>query len=209
MAQQKVRAVTEEPLNQSEAFFMKYKKAILTGVAAILVIIAGAILYYNYVFIPEENEASTALARGEQYMEMGDFEHALKGDGANYKGFIAIANNYSSTDAGNLANLYAGLCYAHMQKPDWKNALKYVKEFDTSDDMIISPASQMALSATSTPTTTSSTMPSAVSRRLLRWLTTRLPTIPTTAFLRSPSARPASSSRVRARRPTLTTSTRR
>lgn len=208
MAQQKVRAVTEEPLNQSEAFFMKYKKAILTGVAAILVIIAGAILYYNYVFIPEENEASTALARGEQYMEMGDFEHALKGDGANYKGFIAIANNYSSTDAGNLANLYAGLCYAHMQKPDWKNALKYVKEFDTSDDMIISPASQMALGDIYA---NNNQLDDAVSsfKRLLRWPTTRLPTIPTTAFLRSPSARPASSSRVRARRPTLTTSTRR
>ena len=145
MANQKVRAVKEEPLNQSEAFFVKYKKAIITCVVALLVIVAGAILYYNYVYVPEENEASTALARGEQYMEMGDYEHALKGDGANYKGFIAIADTYGSTDAGNLANLYAGLCYAHLQKPDWKNALKYVKEFDTSDDMIISPASQMAL----------------------------------------------------------------
>ena len=145
MANQKVRAVKEEPLNQSEAFFVKYKKAIITSAVALLVIVAGVILYYNYVYVPEENEASTALARGEQYMEMGDYEHALKGDGANYKGFIAIADNYSSTDAGNLANLYAGLCYAHLQKPDWKNALKYVKEFDTSDDMIISPASQMAL----------------------------------------------------------------
>ena len=145
MANQKVRAVKEEPRNQSEAFFVKYKKAIITCVVALLVIVAGAILYYNYVYVPEENEASTALARGEQYMEMGDYEHALKGDGANYKGFIAIADTYGSTDAGNLANLYAGLCYAHLQKPDWKNALKYVKEFDTSDDMIISPASQMAL----------------------------------------------------------------
>lgn len=135
----------DEALNQSEAFFMKYKKAIIAAVVAIIVIVVGSILYYNYVFVPEEDEASTALAKGEQYMAMGDFEHALKGDGASYKGFIAIANNYSSTDAGNLANLYAGLCYAHQQKPDWKNALKYVKEFDTSDDMIISPASQMAL----------------------------------------------------------------
>lgn len=139
------KSANEDALSKSEAFFTKYKKAIIGVLAAIVVIVVGSILYYNYVFIPEEDEASTALARGEQYMAMGDFEHALKGDGANYKGFIAIANNYSSTDAGNLANLYAGLCYAHQQKPDWKNALKYVKEFDTSDDMIISPASQMAL----------------------------------------------------------------
>lgn len=145
MANKKEKGTMDDALNQSEAFVIKYKKAIIAAAAAIIVIVAGAILYYNYVFIPEEDEASTALARGEQYMQMGDFEHALKGDGANFKGFISIANNYSSTDAGNLANLYAGLCYAHMEKPDWKNALKYAKEFDTSDDMVISPASQMAL----------------------------------------------------------------
>lgn len=137
--------VMDEAINQSEAFFLKYKKAIIAAVVAVLVIVAGAILYYNYVFIPEEDEASTELALGQQYMQQGDFDRALKGDGANFKGFINIASKYSSTDAGNLANLYAGLCYAHMQKPDWKNALKYVKEYDTSDDMIISPASQMAL----------------------------------------------------------------
>ena len=145
MAKKNEKGSMDETLNQSEAFLVKYKKAIITVVVAVLVIVVGSILYYNYVFVPEENEASTALARGEQYMAMGDFDHALKGDGANYKGFTYIAKNYSSTDAGNLANLYAGLCYAHLQNPDWKNALKYVNEFDTSDDMIISPASQMAL----------------------------------------------------------------
>jgi TolA-binding protein len=145
MANKKEQGTMDEALNQSEAFFLKYKKAIIGVVVAIVVIVAGSILYYNYVFKPEQEEASTQLARGEQYMQMGDLDKALKGDGANYKGFISIASNYSSTDAGNLANLYAGLCYAHLQKPDWKNALKYVKEFDTSDDMIISPASQMAL----------------------------------------------------------------
>lgn len=145
MAKKNEKGSMDETLNQSEAFLVKYKKAIITVVVAVLVIVVGSILYYNYVFVPEENEASTALARGEQYMAMGDFDHALKGDGANYKGFTYIAKNYSGTDAGNLANLYAGLCYAHLQNPDWKNALKYVNEFDTSDDMIISPASQMAL----------------------------------------------------------------
>lgn len=145
MAKKNEQSSVDDALNQSEAFFMKYKKAIIAAVVAVVVIVVGGILYYNYVYVPEEEEASTALARGEQYMEMGDIEHALKGDGANYKGFVYIADKYSNTDAGNLANLYAGLCYAHLQTPDWKNALKYVKEFDTSDDMIISPASQMAL----------------------------------------------------------------
>ena len=34
--------------------------------------------------------------------------------GATFSGFIKLANDYSSTDAGNLANLYAGLCYANL-----------------------------------------------------------------------------------------------
>ena len=40
----------------------------------------------------------------------------MKGDGAGYVGFTKIADEYSSTDAGNLANLYAGLCYANLGK---------------------------------------------------------------------------------------------
>lgn len=145
MANKNEKGTIDETLNKSEAFFMKYKKAIIIAVAAIIVLIGGCILYHNYVAVPQQEEASTALARGQQYMAQGDFDKALKGDGANFKGFLAVASDYSSTEAGNLANLYAALCYAHLKTPDWAKALQYAKEFDTSDDMIISPASQMAL----------------------------------------------------------------
>ena len=37
------------------------------------------------------------------------------------------------------------LCYAHLQKPDWKKALEYAEKFSTRDDKIISPESQVAL----------------------------------------------------------------
>ncbi len=134
-----------ETLNKTEAFFLKYKKAIIISVVAVFVIVAGAILYKNYVADPQEQEASTALAKGQEYMSQEQFDKALKGDGAGYAGFLKIASDNGNTEAGNLANLYAGLCYANMQKPDWKAALEYVSKFSTSSDMIISPASQMAL----------------------------------------------------------------
>ena len=54
-----------------------------------------------------------------------------------------MAADYSSTDAGNLANLYAGLCYAGLGK--WNEAAKYLEEFDTQDDQMISPAAEGAL----------------------------------------------------------------
>ncbi|MBQ2059650.1 MAG: hypothetical protein II491_00075 [Prevotella sp.] len=134
-----------ETLNTSEAFFLKYKKAILCGLAAIVVIVVGCILYNNYVAVPHEQEASTALAKGQEYLDNEQFDKALKGDGAGFAGFAKIADDFSGTDAGNLANLYAGLCYANQEKPDWKKALEYVEKFSPKGDMLISPASQMAL----------------------------------------------------------------
>lgn len=130
---------------KSEAFFDRNKKVISGVIIAVIVVVAGWLCYRQFVSVPREDKASTELAKGQDFFNAEQFDKALNGDGAGYAGFVKIAADYGSTDAGNLANLYAGLCYAHMQKPDWKNALKYVKEFDTSNDMIISPASQMAL----------------------------------------------------------------
>ena len=47
---------------------------------------------------------------------MDDYEKALNGDGQGYPGFLKIADEYGSTDAGNLAELYAGLSYAQTGK---------------------------------------------------------------------------------------------
>lgn len=134
-----------ESLNKSEAFFLKYKKTIIAAIAAIVLVIVGYMMVKQYVLEPRENEASTALAKGQEYINSQQYDKALKGDGASFGGFLKIASDYSGTDAGNLANLYAGLCYANLEKADWKKALEYVEKFDTKGDQLISPASQMAL----------------------------------------------------------------
>ena len=133
----------EETLNKSEAFFLKYKKAIIYGVLAVIVVIAGVIVYKQYVSAPREDKASTALAKGQEYFQQDLYEKALNGDGAGYAGFVKVASDYSSTEAGNLAHLYAGLCYAGLGK--WNEAAKYLEEFDTKDDQMISPAAEGAL----------------------------------------------------------------
>ena len=133
----------EETLNKSEAFFLKYKKAIIYGVLAVIVVIAGVIVYKQYVSAPREDKASTALAKGQEYFQQDLYEKDLNGDGAGYAGFVKVASDYSSTEAGNLANLYAGLCYAGLGK--WNEAAKYLEEFDTKDDQMISPAAEGAL----------------------------------------------------------------
>ena len=137
-----VKEQNVENLNSKEAFFVKYQKPILIAVAAIILIIAGIFLYKNFVSGPREAEASTAIAKGQEFFANQEFEKALKGEG-NYKGFVKLAADYSSTDAGNLANLYAGLCYANLNK--WQDAVKYLDAFSTSDDAMISPAAIAAL----------------------------------------------------------------
>lgn len=139
MKEKKEKQVTfDESLSTSETFFLKNKKVIFGILGAVIILIVGGILYHSYVSLPLEDEASTELAKSEQLMMQQQYDQAVKG-------FQQVAANYGSTKAGNLANLYTGLCYAHLQKPDWKKALEYVEKFDTRDDKIISPESQVAL----------------------------------------------------------------
>lgn len=134
---------TGSTIHISETFFDKYKKAIIYGVIAVIVIVAGAIIYNNYVAAPRAEKASTALAKGQEYFGMEEYTKALNGDSIGYAGFIKIAADYSNTDAGNLANLYAGLCYAQLGK--WTEAASYLEKFDTQGDHMISPAAEAAL----------------------------------------------------------------
>jgi tetratricopeptide (TPR) repeat protein len=133
----------EETLNQSEAFFLKNKFAILGCVAALVLIVCGFLAYRNLVSQPKEQKASTLLAKAQEQFANQNFVVALNGDSANVQGFLTIAQEYSSTDAGNLANLYAGLCYANLDQ--WQEAADYLKKFDGASDKMVSPAALGAL----------------------------------------------------------------
>ena len=133
----------EDQLSKSEAFFNKNKKTILIAVAAAVVVIAGFFLYKAYVSGPREEKASTALAKGQEYFNNEMFDKALNGDGAGYAGFVKVADDFSGTDAANLANLYAGLCYANLNK--WQEAVNSLEAYSASSDAMVSPAAQAAL----------------------------------------------------------------
>ena len=136
-------ALENGALMKSEAFAMKYRKAIIIAVAAIIIAVVGGFLYKAYVAQPREEKASTALAKGQEYFDAEQFDKALKGDGAGYAGLLNIIRDYSSTDAANLANLYAGLCYANLNK--WDDAVKYLDAYSPADDAMVSPAAIAAL----------------------------------------------------------------
>lgn len=137
------KGTVEETLSQKEAVFMKHKKAISAAIVVVILIVAGVLSYETYISGPREQEASTALAKGQDYFANQQYEIALKGDSTGFRGLLNIASDYSSTDAGNLANLYAGLCYANLGK--WNDAVKYLEKYSPADDEMISPAATAAL----------------------------------------------------------------
>lgn len=127
----------EDALSQSEAFIMKNKTAIIGFIVAVIVIIAGVMLYKHYIAEPKEQKAAAALFKGEEYFGADEFEKALNGDSLGYAGFIKIANEYGSTKSGKLAKAYAGISYAQLGK--YEEAIKYLNDFD-GDDQMVGPA---------------------------------------------------------------------
>ena len=138
MAKNNVKAapVEEQQVAKTEAFFEKNKKMIMGCLAAIIIIIAGIILFNNYYLTPRANEASTELAKSQQLFEQQQYDKALEG-------FQKVAADYSSTDAGNLAQLYIGICQANLGK--WQEAVNALESFSGKGDQMISPAAEGAL----------------------------------------------------------------
>ena len=124
----------EDALTQSEAFLIKYKNAIIGGVVAVIIIVAGFIMYKNLYAEPREEKAQAALFKGQEYFEQDAFEQALNGDSIGYAGFLKVADDYSGTKAANLAKAYAGICYAQLGK--YEDAVKMLDSFDGSDQMV-------------------------------------------------------------------------
>lgn len=124
----------EDALTQSEAFLIKYKNAIIGGVIAVIIIVAGIIMYKNLYTEPREEKAQAALFKGQEYFEQDAFEQALNGDSIGYVGFLKVADDYSGTKAANLAKAYAGICYAQLGK--YEEAVKMLDSFDGNEQMV-------------------------------------------------------------------------
>lgn len=127
----------DEALSTSEAFLLKNKNLLLGIVAAIVVVVAGVLGYKHFISAPKELKAAEAIFKGEQYFGADNYEIALNGDSTGYAGFVKLADEFSGTDAGNLANAYAGICYAQLGK--YEDAIKFLDKF-SADDYFVAPA---------------------------------------------------------------------
>lgn len=132
----------DETIVAGTGFVERNIKTLSYTVGGILAVIILALIIYQYYIVPRNAEAADNIAVAEQLFLSGDYEKALNGDGTN-AGFLQIVDKYGSTPSGNLASLYAGLCYAHTDKAE--EAVKYLENYDACGDMMVSNAALGAL----------------------------------------------------------------
>ena len=123
----------EEVYSKTEDFINTNQNAIIGAIGVIVAVIVGFYAYNKVYLGPLEEEAHGQMFMAEQYFQKDSFELALNGDG-NYLGFLDIADEYTSTSAGNLAHYYAGVCY--LRTGDYETAIEELNDFDGAGEML-------------------------------------------------------------------------
>lgn len=131
----------EEAFSKTEQYIEDNKKSLMVIAGAIIALVAIYFGWTKWYVAGQETEAQAAMFNAEYYFEKDSLDKAINGDG-NSLGFVDIADQYSVTPSGNLANYYLGVCY--LRKGEFEKAIEYLEEYD-GDDQMIAP---IALGAT-------------------------------------------------------------
>ncbi len=120
-------------------FYNQNKAAVLGGGIGFVLVIGLTIGYFMYSS-QQETQAQNLLGIAEQSLFQGDYETALYGDEEEFTlGFVQIANNYSRTDAGNLAIYYAAV--SEFELGNHESALNFIERFNKPRGIMgVSPA---------------------------------------------------------------------
>jgi tetratricopeptide (TPR) repeat protein len=97
------------------------------------VLLAAGVVGYLYYQTQQQAAAEQDLARIVRTYEQGSYQAALDGTG-NAMGLLAISDNYSGTQAGNLATYYAADALYRLGEYD--RALELFQEYDATEDLI-------------------------------------------------------------------------
>lgn len=128
----------DETASRTEAWVAKNQKYIFIIVGFVAILTIGYVLYQKFIIEPKEADAAEQMFTAQQ-----NFDQALNGtssdslftlalNGSEGKlGFVKIAEEYSGTDAANLAYYYAGISYLNLGKYD--EALTALKKFSTKE----------------------------------------------------------------------------
>jgi len=106
---------------------------IVVALAVALLVIAGGYFGFQYYKNSQDEQAQKEMFQAVFYFEADSLDKALNGDGNNL-GFLSIIDDYKVSDAGNLANYYAGVCYLKQGK--FELARLYLEDFSSNDLLV-------------------------------------------------------------------------
>lgn len=129
----------DETANKTEEFIAKNQNVILSVIGGIAIVVVGYLLYNKFVSGPAEDEAASDMFQAQKYFQQAvdapqanDSLYKLSLNGGEGKqGFIDIAKNHSGTDAGNIANYYAGM--ALLNTKQFQKAIDYLSQYKSDD----------------------------------------------------------------------------
>lgn len=119
-------------LAESEDFLRRNKNVLLGLLTVVVLAVAGAFAFYTWRS-SQDTKAQAAMFQAVSYWEADSLQKAMKGDGQ-HLGLESVANEYTGTKAGNLANFYAGV--AALKQGQYKAAADYLEDF-SSDDLLV------------------------------------------------------------------------
>ena len=132
-----------DPSLEGIQLFYETNKKMVTYVGGGLAVIIAVFCFYKFYYLPDkEKEASNEIFWAQAFFERDSFNLALKGgpmvavpEGQKpMMGFEAIADDYSMTKTGNLANYCAGICYLRTGK--FEQAIERLQMYSGDDDII-------------------------------------------------------------------------
>lgn len=141
----------DQSASKAEDFIAKNQKYILGSLLAVVVVVVGYFAYDKFIADPKQQEGAEELFVLQQNFQKAVDDTTNKADSL-YNlvlkdsegkfGAIKIAEEYSGTDAGNLANYYAGIAYLNTGK--YAEAVTSLEKF-TSDDIMLSTLAKGAI----------------------------------------------------------------
>ena len=120
--------VVAEAVSKTEKFFEENGKKVIIALVALLILVAGGYAYKYLVMDKNEVAAAELIVAAQENFagETPNYDLALNGNEAG-AGFLAVAEEYGATKAGNLAKHYAGICYLHLG--DLEKAAEYLAKY--------------------------------------------------------------------------------
>lgn len=132
----------DEGASRTEAWVARNQNYILGIIGVVAVGVLGYLAYLQFVHNPKETTAANEMYYPQQYFDQALtnttakdslYNLALNGGEGKY-GFLDIIDEYSGTQAANLAHYSAGMSYLNLQQ--YQEAISHLEQF-SSDDAVL------------------------------------------------------------------------